>query len=349
MRGRKILTGLSLSAGIVVCIIALFYAPGPQPWPALRGASRVLLLSAVVVTVAETLFRGLRLCIVTQAVGGRVSLWTSVRITLAGDFAAAITPSRFGGEPARLFALIRNGLSAGAAGAVLFGEFATDLCALGFLIAAAFGLFEGATQLRTIWVSAALLASVAAAVGCAMRWPEFLDRLWAPLARWRPVAWALRKAGIERFQLSQWVVDVRRRSYRLFATGWRKMTVGGAYALLHTTARFAVLPLLAAAFGAPIGLQSAILIQLAIFYGFALVPTPGGSGVPDAMAFTALSLAAPSAPVGLLLVLWRFLTCYLGGAMGGLLAPGLFRQETQDMGQKVRIQSPESRVQSQSD
>ncbi len=349
MRGRKILTGLSLGAGIVVCIVALFIAPGPQPWPALRGASWVLLLFAGVVTVAETLFRGLRLCIVTRAVGGRVSLWTSVRITLAGDFAAAITPSRFGGEPARLFALIRNGLSAGAAGAVLFGEFVTDLCALGFLIAAAFGLSGDATHLRSIWVSAALLASVAAAVGCAMRWPGFLDRFWTPLARRRPVAWALRRAGVEHFCLSQWIVEVRRRSYRLFATGWGKMAVGGAYALLHTTARFAVLPLLAAAFGAPIGLQSAILIQLAIFYGSALVPTPGGSGVPE-LAFTAaISHSAPSAPVGLLLVLWRFLTCYLGGAVGGLLAPGLFRQETQDTGQKLRVQSPESRIQSQSD
>lgn len=349
MGGRKILTGLSLGAGIGVCLIALFIAPGPQPWPALQGAGSAFLLLAVAATVAETLFRGLRLRLVTRAVEGRISLWTSVRVTLAGDFAAAVTPSRFGGEPARLFALIRNGLPAGAAGAVLFGEFATDLCALGLLIAAAFGLFGDGTQLGSIWVSAGLLASVAAAVGCALRWPEVLDRLWSPLARRRPVAWGLKKAGIEQFLLSRWVVEVRRRSFRLLATGWEKMAVAGIYALLHTIARFSVLPLLAAAFGAHIGIGSAILIQMAIYYGFALVPTPGGGGVPEIAFTAAISLAAPSAPVGLLLVLWRFLTFYLGGVMGGLLAPGLFRQERRDRHQASRVAGPEVRAQSQDD
>lgn len=329
MRGRTLLTGLSLSAGVIVCAVVLFIAPGPQPWTALRKASGLFLALALAVTVAETLFRAMRLCVVVRAVGGRLSLWTSIRVTLTGDFAAAITPSRFGGEPARLYALTRSGLSSGVAGAVLFGEFITDLFALTFLIAVSFGL-SGASNShpRAIWPVAALMLSGGTAVGLALRWPASLDWLWNRLAARRPVAWALRKAGLEAFRPGRWATEVRDRSGRLFTAGKGWMGVAGTYALIHTTARFTVLPLLTAAFAAPIDLRSAILIQMAIFYGFAMVPTPGGSGLPEVAFTAALSLAAPAAPVGLLLVLWRFLTFYLSSVTGSLLSPGLFQKRS---------------------
>ncbi|OGG56049.1 MAG: hypothetical protein A3F84_12575 [Candidatus Handelsmanbacteria bacterium RIFCSPLOWO2_12_FULL_64_10] len=327
MKARALLTGLSLAAGAGVCVAALWAGPGEQPWTALQEASWPLLALALAVAVAEPLLRAVRLRVFTRALDGRLSLWTSARITLVGDFAAAITPSRLGGEPARLCALIRAGLSSGAAGAVLLGEFLTDLCALIFLVIVALGLSGSGAGPQAVWPSVALLAGGGAAIGLALRWPSILDRLWTPLSSRRPTAWALRKAGLEGFSPGRWAAEVRGRSGVLLAGRWRGTAVGGICALLHTTARFAVLPLLTAAFAVPLDLRSAILIQMAIFYGLALVPTPGGSGVPEIAFAAALSLSAPSAPVGLLLILWRFLTFYLGGAAGGVVSPGLFYAE----------------------
>lgn len=327
MRGRGLLIGLSLAAGVGVCVAVLWVGPGAQPWTALREASYPLLALALVVAVAEPLLRAVRLRVFVRALDGRLSLWTSARITLAGDFAAAVTPSRLGGEPARLCALSRVGLSSGAAGAVLLGEFLTDLCALTFLVAVALGLSGGGAGPQAIWPSAALLVGGGAAMGLALRWPSALDRLWVPLSERGPAAWALRKAGIEKFSPGRWAAEVREQSSNLFTTRRIRVAVGGVCALLHTMARFAVLPLLMAAFAVPLDLRFAILIQMAIFYGLALVPTPGGSGVPEVAFAAALSLSAPSAPVGLLLLLWRFLTFYLGGAAGGAVSPGLFYAE----------------------
>ncbi len=325
MKARALLTGLSLAAGAGVCVVALWAGPGAHPWTALQGASWPLLGLALAVAVAEPLLRAVRLRFFTRALDGRLSLWTSARITLVGDFAAAITPSRLGGEPARLYALTRVGLSSGAAGAVLLGEFLTDLCALILLMAVALGL--SGSGAGSIWPSMALLAGGGAAIGLALRWPSVLDRLWVPLSARRPTTWALRKAGIERFSPGRWAAEVKDRSSVLLAARWRETALGGIYALLHTTARFAIFPLLTAAFAVPLDLRAAILIQMAIFYGLALVPTPGGSGVPEIAFAAALSLSAPSAPVGLLLILWRFLTFYLGGAAGGVVSPGLFYAE----------------------
>jgi uncharacterized membrane protein YbhN (UPF0104 family) len=327
VRGRILLIGLSLATGAIVCAAVLFIAPGPQSWAALQKASKLLLALAFVVTLAEVLFRSMRLCVVVRAADGFLPLWTAVRITLTGDFAAAITPSRIGGEPARLYGLTRSGLSSGTAGAVLFGEFLTDLFALTFLIAVAFGLSgTPASPLQALWPVGALALAGGGVIGLALRWPASLDWLWERLLARRPVAWALRRARLEAFRPGRWAAEVRGRSGRLFTTGRRWMGVGGAYALFHTTARFTILPLLAAAFAAPLDLRSAILIQMAIFYGFALVPTPGGSGLPEAAFTAAISLSDPAAPVGLLLILWRFLTFYMGSVTGGLLSAGLFRR-----------------------
>jgi uncharacterized protein (TIRG00374 family) len=329
LKDRALLAALSLGAGISVCLVVLFVLPGPQPWQRLRGASVPLLIAAVAAAAVEMAFRALRLRILSRAVAGRLSWWASLRITLAGDFAAAVTPSRLGGEPARLLALSRNGLSPAEAGAVLFGEFATDLVSLGFLVALSVGL-GGSKGLRSgsLWSPILILAILMAAAGAILRWPGLPDRTWYLAARYRPVSWALDRAGMREFRLAGWLSDVRGRLGKLLTKGWPWMLAGTICSLLHTSARFSILPLLMSALAVPTDLAMVILIQMAIFYGFALMPTPGGSGVPE-MAFTAaLSVSAPSAPVGLLLVLWRFLTFYLGGALGGLLSPGLFREKT---------------------
>src|SRR3990170_2274337 len=74
----------------------------------------------VALVVADILSRVLRLQLFLRGVGHRVGAYDVLVINLFGDAAAALTPLRVGGQPARLWGLTREGVPA-TAGIVALG------------------------------------------------------------------------------------------------------------------------------------------------------------------------------------------------------------------------------------
>ncbi len=256
------------------------------------------IVGAAIAVFAEVGCRALRLASVTRAVGRPIGIPAALRVTLAGDLAAAVTPSSAGGEPARALALRRHGLSWSESALVLGLELATDLI-----------------------TAAAVIAFVAS--GRRFPWPLHVDRrlvVWGALValvtavaarqvlRRAAAALQARLAGMRR-------ALVRVRTQRGF------LALGGAAAAGHAALRFSVLPVLAWAFGVGLDLKTLLAWQLVAFYGLAFVPTPGGTGATEAGFVMFFRNLVPSETLAALLAAWRFFS-YYGYALIGAVGAG---------------------------
>ena len=86
-----------------------------------------MLLAVVVV---EILCRVYKILYSGRAIGFRVPFGAAVRTILGGDFAASITPSRSGSEPARFLVLTEAGVPVAGVLLVLFLELFLEMLSL---------------------------------------------------------------------------------------------------------------------------------------------------------------------------------------------------------------------------
>jgi hypothetical protein len=111
---RWLVTALSFAAmlGVSAWVVASHWPAGGMPWLAWPVHA-----AALATVTAEIITRALKIQASARACGIPLRFGTAVRVCLAGDFAAAITPARSGAEPARFLVLAESGT--GPAGRVL--------------------------------------------------------------------------------------------------------------------------------------------------------------------------------------------------------------------------------------
>jgi len=137
-RLRKwLMIGLAIS--IVSAILIIIFTVDSETIDSLRQIQPIYLFIAIGVHVLSWFVWGLRMKLLTESLGGKISLWKSTEIVISNLLAAAVTPSHTGGEPVRIHLLSKNGITIGDATAVVFGERLLDALLLG--LAAPIALF----------------------------------------------------------------------------------------------------------------------------------------------------------------------------------------------------------------
>jgi uncharacterized membrane protein YbhN (UPF0104 family) len=278
--------------------------------------------AALVATLAEIATRAFKIQASARACGIPLRFGTALRVCLAGDFAAAITPARSGAEPSRFLVLAESGTPAAGRVLVLFLELFLEMWSLIVVCAVLTFLFQGRGA-----SSAGLIALVGGyssfVLGAgALGW--FLS---ARNAHGPPPRWA-RKLGLH---AGRWrVVQRTLRSLRLAVLALRganpaMMLLAFAGSLLHVLFKVAALPLLVFLADPHFprtmdSLAPLVLWPLALFYGGVAVPAPGGGGFIEGAFAATLSQAIPAGIFAGALLWWRFYTFYLYLVIGGLAA-----------------------------
>ena len=315
---RWALAALSFSAAIAVTVyllVAGWTAGGAAP-PPIPLSAHLLALAAVI---AEIATRSFKIQWSAASLRIRLSLETSLRVCLGGDFAASITPARSGAEPARFLVLAEAGVPAASTLLLLFTELFLEMTSLG-LLAVVLGLaFRGSgtvVKLMTGMVGgyAAFVLSLGA----------FGHILAHHNSHGPPPAWA-RAAGLH---AGRWrIVQLSLRSLRSGIAALRHARIGplclafGA-SMLHVSLRLAVLPVIALSMNPDAPLAKLVLWPLVFLYGGAVAPAPGGGGVVEYGFNLAFTDVLSPAVLGTALVWWRFYTFYLYVALGSLAAGG---------------------------
>jgi uncharacterized membrane protein YbhN (UPF0104 family) len=250
----------------------------------------------------DLLARTVRLHVLLRGAGYRLPLPGLCASILFGDAAAAVTPMRLGGEPARWVGLLSGGVPARVAAAVLAMEMVAYLSVVAVSGAAA------AWLLGAGW------------------WADVGPRLGARAGDGLP--WV---AGVVAASAAVWLWVRRRRAARPApaapapaavalrgALGW-PLVVSVPLTLASIVARLAMLPVLAQTLPAPPPLGVLVLGSFALVYGQLFFPTPGGAGAVEllASAGTAGELGGSG---GAVFVAWRVITTGIPVVLGFGLA-----------------------------
>ncbi|MDX2183530.1 MAG: lysylphosphatidylglycerol synthase domain-containing protein [Gemmatimonadaceae bacterium] len=270
---------------------------------------------------AEILFRALKVSLSGRALHIPLNFTLALRMSLGGDFGAAITPSRSGAEPARFLVLAESGMKPASALIILFSELVLEtvsLAIVALMLLATFGAegrapasiagLIGGYALAVLGVGlAGYLLSRTYSSGPPPAWARTL-RLHA--GRWRAIQRALRslRSGVGALRQAQW-----------------RWLVGSLVAsVLHIVVRLAVLPVVVWGIGgAAVALQSLdriVLWPLVLLYGGAAAPAPAGGGLIELAFRAALGSAIPDQFFGASLLWWRAYTFYAYIPLGALAA-----------------------------
>jgi uncharacterized protein (TIRG00374 family) len=245
-----------------------------------------------------------------------VSFGTSLRTSLAGDFAAAVTPSRSGAEPARFLVMKEAGLPTAGILVVGFVELFLELVSL-VVVAVGLALFLGHTA-STVAALAAIIGGYATFVLGGGVLALALSRQqargpvppWAQRLRITPALWRRVQRSVRQLRAS---VDALRHARR-------GMLLAALFSsIVHVLARLTILPIIVYAYGASdVPLARLTVWPLALLYGTAIAPAPAGGGVVELSFKAALGGSIPIRLMAASLIWWRVYSFYVYTALGAL-------------------------------
>jgi uncharacterized protein (TIRG00374 family) len=306
-----------LLIGVTALLLWLFlrHANLPSVVAEMRGARAVYLFVSLVVTFLTYVIRAVRWQYLLAPIG-RVTFWTSFRITVMGFAANAVLPGRVG-ELLRPYLLARReGLNVAATLATILLERVLDIAALLLLFAAFVVAFEPglaavdpatfrAVRIGGLTAGVAALAALAVAFVAAGH-PERLGRAAARLARLLPADLARRIGGIvEAFARGLAIMRQPGRLVKAVALSiplWLSISFGAWLVMrafhmtLPYTGSFLVMTFLAVGVlvptpGAVGGFHEAFRLALNGFYGIANDRAVAAAVVLHAISFVPVCLA----------------------------------------------------------
>lgn len=263
------------------------------------------------------MFRVTKLFLSAKAVHVPLSMSVATRTILGGDFAASITPSRSGAEPARFLVLSEAGTSVPGILLVLFIELFLEMVSL-VAVAAVMGIVlqDSSTMMR------GLLATVLIYAGGILGSGYFAYNLARRNAIGPPPPW-IRSLGMNagiwrRVQKSLRHVQV---SVTALKTANRRVLVLALISsILHVLARLLPLPIIVYSYGGSVSLGPLLLWPLLLLYGAAVAPAPGGGGVVEFAFHSSLGGTLPARLLGASLIWWRVYTFYIYIVIGAIAA-----------------------------
>ena len=243
-----------------------------------------------------------------------------------GETASSLTPLRAGGEPARIWAMARQGVPA-RVGLVAVGVELLATSAIILLTAIVLGVTVAAD-----WWAA---TGPELARSSARSWPWLVVTTaatfvaWLAVGRFRPDL--LRAAREELAEARGHLRDIAAPIY--------VATV--PITLANIAARVAILPLLTQTLDQPPPLVATVVGSFALLYAQAVIPTPAGAGAVELgfLGGAAGNLGAAEAEI---LVAWRIYTTVLGAMLGVVLGAWRFHSDVVSVVLRRRGRSPTS-------
>jgi len=271
------------------------------------------------IALSELLARGAKVWLSAIAMRIPMSYRLAVRASAGGDFGAAITPNKSGAEPARYLIMTEAGMRPAQILLVIYAELFLEMISLALVAIGLYVIFRNAGSTLIGVVGAVGLYALFVLGTGAIGW--FLSKKYGttgPAPKWA-----------RRFKLhgARWkIVQHALATLRTAIAGIRHMRLGmTALALLasvlHICLRVAILPAIVYSLGEThVPLAPLVLWPVALMWGSAVSPLPGGGGAVEVGFKAALGHSIPATVFGAALVWWRFYTFYLFILLGALAA-----------------------------
>ncbi|GAB6100681.1 flippase-like domain-containing protein [Halanaerocella petrolearia] len=319
--------GLELS--LIVSILALgglfLFTINDDTFAKLMSVNTFYLALAILISFSMWTVGGLRIKLVADAAGENLTIKKAVRIFLIGAFVSNVTPFASGGGPAQVFLLHKDGLSLGKATTIIVVQFVLRLVFFGLAAPILFFWFGDLIdpglippQLFNIAILVALGISL---LMIYFIWqPKKIKKLVTklrelsflqPLMKYEKTKKLIDRFyhEVEEFHDSLWQLTKYKQSSLIWA---------GICTILYWGLFFAIAPVILLGLGVKPFFLRSFIMQTIFYLILPYIPTPGASGVAELGFASLFSSFVPAGLIGLLSLVWRFLTFYLVLILGGV-------------------------------
>jgi uncharacterized protein (TIRG00374 family) len=287
----------------------------------------------VVLAAVPWLTGALRLRLWLGFLGHRVPFRESLRVTLAGELAGAVTPTAVGGGLFKWGLLAQRGVRAGEAASIAALTSFEDVVFLALSIPAALALSHATRPVSMAPLGAALSAPR----------PGTIALIVAGLVLAGLAAWRFGRAERVMGRAARRVADALRRAFSdarrvlpdIARRGRARLLASFSLAGLQWVSRYSIPAVLLLALGVPVDPFLSFALAGLVFVVAAIVPTPGASGGAEAAFFLLFGPHVPKGTLGLLTAAWRFVTYYLQLAIGAVVFLALDRTQTRRAARSV--------------
>jgi len=315
--------GISLSLSVVVAIILIWKTLDLKALKNLGLLESGFLALAVAMLLAAIGIEGRRICLVANAMGGKICWFRGCAIFLSCTFAQLVTPMGMGEIPALAYLYNKSGLRLGASlAAAIVRNFITKLvysAGVVWLFVYARGRVQFGPVTNELFTLIALVFAATLFINAAyVLFPNILEKIFARLPR----RWRKGKFG-------QWQQRLEVEASE-FAIGLKIMWAKGPWLLLRIIALsllfwitwFGLLPVLARGLGVIADPVSMVSRQFVLTLALPFIPVPGASGALELAMAGMYQGVMPKAVLGLFILCWRLFTYFLLLILGGISALG---------------------------
>jgi len=331
--------GHSLLIAIIVSILSIFLVfhvtATKETIEIINRISPFYLLLGVIFHILGWIVWGVRIKVLSDALGGMLTTRDAVRSVVASLFGAAITPSHAGGEPVRAYLIAKKGgVRIGDAGAIVLFERLLDL--LFILLISPIAIFllrnvlshTGPRVQLFITASAIMLIFIVIIIIHAICRPAWIKN------RFSLIYSILRlfMGGERSKQLITRIsaeVDVFLSSLRRFIRVSRaRVFFAWLCTILYWSLEFMIPCLILMGLGEDPEVLMAFASQVVLMILVFIPLTPGSSGVAELGFTTTFSFFVKTSLLGVLVLTWRFITYYMNIIAGSLMGLNIvFRNE----------------------
>lgn len=285
-----------------ISILVIFIkTTSPKTLYALRNTSFIFILLSILTTGMRFFSDIIRSIFISRALGKNLGIRSSTLFILSGQFLGGLTPFQIGGVPLQIYFLKKDGITIPEGSAIILTR--------GILSAIAFPFFLPFIFLKTGSFNS----------------PVFLGLFYYLLFFYSFffIIFILIFLGvkIKRFQnLSSGIERFKEIFLKDFAKRKKEILFAFIFTIISLIFYFITAPFILKGLGVNIDFIKVSLLQIILTYSLNFLPTPASSGFAEFGAYGIFKDVCPYELLGIYIILWRFITCYLGVILGGIIS-----------------------------
>ncbi|MBE6506473.1 MAG: flippase-like domain-containing protein [Methanocorpusculum parvum] len=340
---QKRLLLISLGISFTVLFLFLAFTIDRQTLQALQSANLWLILLALFMHIVSIGFWALRIQLMSKSLGYHVPFLHSFNLVCSNQFLASVTPSQVGGEPVRIYELVKAKVPVADATAVVIMERVFDavvlligaMVSLVLLNITTFGIEIPDYMMTLSYFSSAVFFAVLVIFVVFARKPVLGKAVVS-----RAAHFFLRKKDSEKREaVSAKLLNSVNQFYESLGYFMGKSRYGTFIGLFFTALlwvnEFVLVSVLLMALGLEPYFALSFLFMILITVILMVPITPGGAGVAEVSMAGFFSLIVPANLLGVFVLLWRLIIYYFNLASGFISTLIILRREAKDREVKV--------------
>ncbi|MCR4437723.1 MAG: flippase-like domain-containing protein [bacterium] len=316
---------LSLALSIAAIVLIFVFTGSRKTIVALTQIRPSYIGLLLMLGLAGIALDGARIMFLVRAADGKIGFWQGCKLGVLGVFGNVVTPFSTGGHVAIVYLLRQQRLPSGRGASVVL----TRLLATGFFVLSgallsllSFGhlVTEEPAIRRVMLATAIVFLGLSALAVAALLNPRVSAGLGGVSGKVLSRIGVLRRQRRFQQRVNRHVLHARNSFRRFFSAhavllGWVLLCSAFVY-VTQVLLLWAVLR----ALSLPTSLLQGLALSALLIFLLSFLPTPGGSGLGEALFVLVYSAAVPTHLLGVAVVLWRLFYQYLPAAMGAGVA-----------------------------